>query len=114
MSDERTALADIVDECDLVLKFAEGRSESDFHTDLLLQSAILYRLLILGEAITRVSNETRALHPAVDWRGFAGLRNVLIHQYHKVDLARVWKIVGDELFYLRRQVSDILVGGNQP
>ncbi|MEX2170962.1 MAG: HepT-like ribonuclease domain-containing protein [Pirellulales bacterium] len=114
MSDERTALADIVDECDLVSEFINDRSESDFHTDLLLQSAVLYRLLVLGEAVTRVSDETRLLHSTVDWRGFAGLRNVLIHQYHKVDLARVWKIVGDELSQLRRQVSDILAGGKQP
>ena len=37
--------------------------------------------------------EIRQRHPDVDWRGLAGLRDVLAHAYFALDDPTLWKIV---------------------
>lgn len=68
-----------------------------FLNDLMLQSAVLYRLAIVGEACRRISQEFRETHPEVEWRNIIGLRNRVVHQYEGVLLDTVWIIVRDEL-----------------
>ncbi len=68
----------------LVIEFARGVDETEFRTDLKTQSAVLHQLLVLGEAVKRLSAPYRAQHPA---RPIAGMRDRLIHGYDAVDLA---------------------------
>ncbi len=76
----------------------------------MFQSAVLHQLLVLGEAVRRLSDQFRTGHSEIDWRGFAGLRDVLIHQYDKVDLDEVWKVGAEEVPELRRQIDNLLPG----
>ena len=57
----------------------------------------MYRLEVIGEAVTRLSEEFRAEHSEIPWRKIVGTRNVLIHAYHRVDLSEVWRVVTQEL-----------------
>lgn len=43
--------------------------------------------------------------PQIDWRGFAGLRDFVSHNYFKVDVARLYPVVVEELPSLRRAVG---------
>ena len=45
---------------------------------------------------------------SVPWRGLAGLRDVLIHQYEGVDLPRMWLIIQRDLPLLRQSMSALL------
>lgn len=42
-------------------------------------------LEIIGEAAKQVPDDLRARYPDIDWRGMAGLRDVIIHQYDRID-----------------------------
>jgi len=55
--------------------------------------AIERKLEILGEAARRVSAGFRDGHPAIPWRELVGLRNVISHQYNKVDYEAIFRIV---------------------
>jgi uncharacterized protein with HEPN domain len=61
------------------------------------QDAILWQLTIVGEAAKRVSTEFRASHPAVPWRLVAGFRDVVVHDYSRVDLQEVWRIIAEDI-----------------
>jgi uncharacterized protein with HEPN domain len=61
------------------------------------QDAILRPLTIIGEAAKRVSAEFRASHPEVPWRQIAGFRDVVVHDYARVDLQEVWRIPQEDL-----------------
>jgi len=81
--------------------------EDRFHADELIQDAILRNLQVLTESSQRISPELRAKHPDVDWRELSGFRNVLVHDYLGVNLARIWQIVSADVPVLKRQMSRI-------
>ena len=51
----------------------------------------------MAEATKRLSMQFRERHPEIDWRGMAGMRDVLIHHYDRVELEIVWHVATEEL-----------------
>ena len=79
------------------IEYARGLSEEQFQASGLHQDAILRQLTIVGEAAKRVSIEFRASHHEVPWRQISGFRDVVVHDYARVDLQEVWRIVQEDL-----------------
>ena len=67
------------------------------HADRLAYRAIKNALAELGEAVKALPEEVRKRHPEVDWKGFAGLRDLIAHQYFGIDTSRLLPIIRDEL-----------------
>jgi uncharacterized protein with HEPN domain len=84
-----------------VLSFVEGLDEDSFVTlplrDRRTYRAIKNALSEIGEAIKALPPEVLAGHPEIDWRGFAGLRDIVSHQYFGIELPRLWPTITDEL-----------------
>lgn len=57
--------------------------ESDFQ-------AVLFSLLIIGEATKNVPAEIRESTPEVNWAGAAGLRDIIVHRYFGLDPEIIW------------------------
>jgi uncharacterized protein with HEPN domain len=79
------------------LNYARGLSEEQFGASSLHQDAILRQLTIVGEAAKRVSVEFRVNHHGIPWRHISGFRDVVVHDYARVDLQEVWRIVQQDL-----------------
>jgi uncharacterized protein with HEPN domain len=59
----------------------------------MIRAAVLYEFLVIGEAVKRLSPEFRAGRPDVPWSQIAGMRDVLIHGYDRVNFDRVWSTI---------------------
>ncbi len=98
-SEER--LLDILDAArdlrDFVADLEAKAFEALPHADRLGYRAIKNALAELGEAVKALPAEIRQRHPTVDWRGFAGLRDLVAHQYFAIDVGRLHPIVRDEI-----------------
>jgi uncharacterized protein with HEPN domain len=90
---DNAILLDIARAARLILEFKQEMDKRTFVADLKTQSAVLHQLMVMGEAVKRLSAEFRALHPAIPWSLMAGMRDKLIHGYDLVELDRVWKTV---------------------
>lgn len=70
--------------------------------------AVLRNLQIIGEAAKAVAADVRQSHPEVDWKGMAGLRDVIAHAYFGLDDETLWDVVTTKVPHLRHQVRRIL------
>lgn len=73
-------------------QFLHGKSSADLISDLLLQSGVERQFEILGEAASHVSVDTQQLWPSINWQGTKDFRNLIAHEYFRVDLAKVWQV----------------------
>ncbi|MEW6581128.1 MAG: DUF86 domain-containing protein [Chloroflexota bacterium] len=85
---------------------AEGRSA--FERSTLVQDGVLRNLQVLAESSQRVSEQLKREHPEIDWRGMAGFRNVLVHDYLNIDLDIVWNVIERDLPDLKKKTDVIL------
>jgi uncharacterized protein with HEPN domain len=111
MRDDRQRLADILEATKLLGKFQAGRNRDDLNKDLLLRSALLHQLFVIGEAATRLSQPLQDKYPAVPWRAICGFRNFIAHEYFSLDSDIIWQTVIVDVPSLETQVLEIL--GNE-
>ena len=83
-------LADIIEHGERVERLLRGRDLDIFERDETLRQAILFSLLIIGEATKQLPQWMRDAEPSVNWRGAAGLRDIIVHQYFGLDTEIVW------------------------
>lgn len=90
--DQRDAsyLLDIFDSARFAQEYVKGLDERAFESDRRTRSAVIYEILIIGEAAKTVSAGFKAAHPEIPWKAMAGMRDVLIHDYRDVDIPNVW------------------------
>jgi len=92
VKDDRLYLVHIIEALERIQEYvAEGREA--FFADRKTQDAVLRNLQTLAESSHRLSEPLKASRPEIDWRGIAGLRNILVHDYLGVSVQRVWEIV---------------------
>jgi uncharacterized protein with HEPN domain len=90
MSRDDVALIDIVNAGKRIQRYVVGRDKDSVEADSQARAAVLYEFLVMGEAVKRLSPEFRAGRPDVPWSQIAGMRDVLIHGYDRVNFDRVW------------------------
>jgi len=108
MRPEKLYLTDIVNAADAIARFVQGVAYDDFVRDELRQSAVLQKLIVIGEAAARLSPEFQANHPVLEWADIVGFRNIAVHEYFAVNWSIVWVTTIEDVPYLRGQVAQIL------
>jgi uncharacterized protein with HEPN domain len=59
--------------------------------------AILRNLAVIGEAVRALPAETRSAMADVPWAAIAGLRNIVVHEYFRVNPELILDIVDQQL-----------------
>jgi len=90
--------------------YTRGMASREFLKSTLVQDASIRRLEIIGEAVKKISAETRAAAKNIPWKQIAGLRDILIHEYFGVDIKLVWKVIQKDLPELKKNMSALLKG----
>lgn len=106
--DPRIYLDDILDAAGKAIEFTNGLSFEEFVGDDRTTFAVIRAFEILGEAAKNVPAAIRDMAPRVPWQDMAGMRDKLIHAYHGVDLAVVWRAVREDLPIVLEDVANAL------
>lgn len=101
-------LLDIVKAADDVRAFLAGVQRDAFLANRLLQSAVLQKLTVVGEAAARLSASFTDKHPEIDWQDIAAFRNIAVHAYFSIQWPIVWVAAVEETPQLRKQVGEVL------
>lgn len=101
-------LRDILRAGEEVGQFLAGVDSASFVSDRMRQLAVLQLIIVIGEAASRLSRETRARSPAIEWGDVVAFRNIAVHAYFAVDWMTVWDTAVGDLPRLCRQVEDLL------
>ncbi len=101
-------LREILEAIRLIQGYTSGLTQEQFEGDSEKQDAVIRRLEIIGEAVKGLPSDLRAKYPDVPWRDIAGARDVLVHEYFRVDLGLTWAMVQNDLPDLAAAVELIL------
>ena len=93
---------DILSFCEAAKSYTHDLSFETFEQDPLVQDAVCYRLLSIGEACNRIHDiDSRFLRDSVsssiDWRNIINMRHILAHGYDRLDLSTVWAVLDQHL-----------------
>lgn len=108
MRNDRLYLADILDSIEAIERFTTGIDEARFVADELIQSAVLQKLSVIGEAAGQLTEETRAQSAEVPWKEIIGFRNIAVRAYFSVDWRIVFVTVTDDLPMLKHGITTLL------
>lgn len=106
-------LLHIRDAIDLITKYIGNMDFDEFVSDTKTHDAVIRQLEIIGEAASKLENETKIGHPEIPWREITDFRNVLAHEYWDIDLEIVWKAASSEIKELKRSLIPIISKFNE-
>ena len=108
MKDDRLYLIHIW-ECIKRIESYSEEGKAAFLASVMMQDAIIRNFEVIGEASKQISPESKQSHPEIRWRGMAGFRDVLIHNYMSVDLVEIWNIIENELPQIKSSLKAVLI-----
>lgn len=85
-----------------------ARGRTAFDDDEALRLAAEALISRLGEAAGRLSEEFRREHPDVPWRSVIGARNLVAHEYHRIDDDIVWRTLAEAMPDLAARLDEVL------
>jgi uncharacterized protein with HEPN domain len=87
----------MIDAAEMAVQFVSKRNRRDLDADAMLLFALVRAVEVIGEAASRVTEETRAAAPQIPWPMIVSMRNRLIHAYFDINHDALWKTATDEL-----------------
>lgn len=107
--DDRVYLQHILDSIKNVEDFTADNLEG-FHEMPMAWFATIRALQIMAESATKISNETKAKMPEIEWQRIKGFRNILVHDYlGDIDYQIIRAVIEIELPKLKQVAEKMLV-----
>lgn len=107
MKDTNIYLRNILDKAEEAIRYCREISKDDFLQDDKTQSAIILKLIIIGEEAKKLTEEVKSKID-LPWRMITGFRNMAIHEYFNIDLTQVWDTVQNDLPDLINKIKSYL------
>ena len=105
---DQVLLTHIFQECRKITELTARITYEDYLNDPTYQDALIRRIEIIGEAAGNLSGEFAETHPEIPVREMKSMRNVLAHQYFRVDIEYVWLTVINDIPPLHQQLAILL------
>lgn len=105
-------LLDIFNAIQRIKLFTANLTQEQLRANEEKQSAILYQIIVVGEATKRLSTEFRTVNSHIPWKAIAGMRDILAHQYDRVNFNTLWDVVQRDIIELEEMLSPLLPNVN--
>ena len=93
----RFRLRHVIEAVEKINAYIEGMSPEEFLNDPRTSDAVLRNLEIIGEAARLVPQEVTTRHHEVPWAAMRAMRNIVPHEYDRVNLPTIWHTIQQDL-----------------
>jgi uncharacterized protein with HEPN domain len=101
-------LAEISASLDRIAQKAGHGTLDAFSRDPDARDVVCWNVSRIGEAVKQVPDEFRKKHSEIPWKQMAGMRDVLIHQYYRIDVEELWRTASKEAAALKCMIDACL------
>ena len=84
------------------------KDQDEFFEDEKAFDASLMNFVIVGEMVSKLSDEFKNTNTNIDWYRIKDLRNLVAHDYFGIDAEEVWQIIKSDLPKLGNDILAIL------
>jgi uncharacterized protein with HEPN domain len=106
---DKANLLSILDSCNKIFRFTEDLFDADaFFEDQESFDAVMMNFILIGEAVSKLSDSLKASTAHIPWQKIKGLRNIAAHEYFGIDAEEVWQIIKNHLPQLESNIAQIL------
>ena len=88
--------------------FTKGMSLDDFLEDPRTSHAVAFEFTTMGEAARAMPAEVQKRYPYVPWDKMQAIRNVLVHEYFRIDEEILWRASQEDIPPLIPVLEEIL------
>lgn len=107
MQRDEAYLLDIFESAKIAVGYLKDYSLEQFEKDIRTQDAVIRRIEIIGEASSKVSEDTQNKYINIPWKNMKGMRNLLIHEYNYLDLEIIYETVLNNIPPLIKELEKI-------
>ena len=72
------------------------------------RNAVALCLMQIGELTNKLSDTFKDTYPQIPWRAIRGMRNVVAHEYGKIDVETVWETAENGTLELKQFCRSLL------
>ena len=106
-AEQRLYCQDILERIERIEK-SIAKGQEAFAQSYEIRDAIIVSFIVIGEATKNLDAALTNQHPHINWKGVAGFRDILIHQYRRTRLELVWRTAEEELPALKSAILAML------
>lgn len=109
MRREAEWIRDALDAADRILEYTDAMDLETYRNDRRTQDAVERCFLNITETVVRLRRHAPDLAQRIPGlRGIAGFRNLLVHEYHRIQPERIWDYILDDLPELQVTLQSLL------
>src|SRR6185295_12221544 len=92
MRPDESRILDVLVSAEEIAEYIAGQTYDDYLKHGWMRAAVERKVYIVGEACRQLTETFKNAHPSIPWQQIIGARNVLAHEYGKVDHKIMWNI----------------------
>ncbi len=106
---DKDNVLNIIDSIEKIVSYTKGMDSFEkFGKDVKTVDAVLMNLVVIGESVSKLSNDFKDIYNEIDWINIKGFRNIAVQDYFGVDVEEVWQIVENHIPRLIEYLKNIM------
>lgn len=95
--DEILYLEDVIEALNAIRSYTGEMNREEFLLDPKTMDACVRRFQIVGDAVKKFPARWMESEPVIPWPRITGMRNMLVHEYFRIDDLALWKAIQEDL-----------------